>query len=395
MTEDTTPAADDDDDAAAPDARPPADDPPAEAAGPAGDPPEGGGDGPKEPPGPASGESPVEGGGEPSRPLSEKEVAKAAAWKSQADAAMDEPLFPKRGPRCPLCGDRLDGREVKACGRCGVDPRTPEAGRLIVPRGSWWGELLRGASYLPRGFFRIARSPSLWKFAIVPFVLNLIAIGLALVAAFYLSEWLAEQTGPDKLEDWTGWFWGAMSYVVWFLGMVSRVAVWIILPILVTVLIVAFPFNLLYKLVFMPFMELLTEATERKIVKIKDDATLDFGKFYANLVVAIVDAILLTLLQGLFYVLLLPVNVIPFLGSVLWMVIPPAVFAGMDYSDLMLVRRGYPTREKIRLWRTHQWRFLGYGMSFFFLLAVPIVNAFVVPAAAAGGALLYLELERK
>lgn len=121
----------------------------------------------------------------------------------------------------------------------------------------------------------------------------------------------------------------------------------------------------------------------------------DFSRVYANLVVAILDAILLTSLQGLLYLLLLPINLLPFLGSVVWVVLPPAIFAGMDYSDINLVRRRYTIREKMRLWRAHEWRFLGYGMSFFFLITLPVVNAVAIPCAAVGGALLYLELDRK
>ena len=93
--------------------------------------------------------------------------------------------------------------------------------------------------------------------------------------------------------------------------------------------------------------------------------------------------------------ILLPINLIPFLGSAVWLVLPPAIFAGMDYSDINLVRRTYSTREKMRLWSLHQWRFLGYGFSFCFLIAIPIVNIFVIPAACAGGAILFLELDRK
>lgn len=53
------------------------------------------------------------------------------------------------------------------------------------------------------------------------------------------------------------------------------------------------------------------------------------------------DAVLLTLLQGLVFLILLPLLFVPGL----WF-LPPALFAGMDYSDLNLVRRGYATRER-------------------------------------------------
>lgn len=320
---------------------------------------------------------------------------------------LQEPLFPSRGLRCPRCGERLplpaaekgqppsQPGEKDTCPRCKVLLRSPEAGQYLSPPRSWWKELLLGASFLPRGAMRVVTTPGLWKFAVVPLLINLCAILLSLFLAWLLCDWLEKATDQHALVEWTGWFWGAMAWVVGALGLVARILAWILMPVVAACLIVAFPFNLLYKLVFMPFMELLTEATERHVLGISDgDSPFELARIYANLVVAVVDAVLLTALQGLLYLLLLPMAFIPGLNF-LWLIVPPAIFAGMDYSDINLVRRGYVLREKVRLWRTHEWRFLGYGVSFFFLLTIPGVNAFVIPAAAAGGALLYLSLDRK
>jgi uncharacterized protein involved in cysteine biosynthesis len=52
-------------------------------------------------------------------------------------------------------------------------------------------------------------------------------------------------------------------------------------------------------------------------------------------------------------------------------------------------------REKIALWRERPWRFFGFGLAFFFRLTIPFVNAIIFPVVAAGGAMLYLELDRK
>jgi CysZ protein len=318
-----------------------------------------------------------------------------------AARALDDPLFPEAGPRCPRCGERLVAkREDPApdvCPRCGVKVRSEAAGERLLPAGTWVRELLRGAFYLPRGLFRLVRSPSLWKWAVVPLILNLLVVFLSLWLASSLADWLQGKTGAGALKSWedAGTLWWLLSYVVWALGWVASKLVYVFIPLISTWLIVAFPFAILYKLVFMPFMEVLTEATERIVLGIHEDKAIDYAKVYANLVVAIVDAILLTLTQGLLYLVLLPINIIPFLGSVLWMILPPAIFAGMDYSDINLVRRAYTTREKVRLWRSHEWRFLGYGLSFFFLITLPLVNIVAIPCAAVGGALLYLELPRK
>lgn len=317
--------------------------------------------------------------------------------QARARKAVAEPLIPELGPRCPRCGERLPDAKATACTRCGVDPTSSKAGELLVPSGRWTAELLRGASYLPRGFFRLLRSPSLWKWAAVPFLLNVVVIALSFWLASSLAGWLETKTGAGTLKAWedAGTLWYVLSFVVWALGWVAAKLVWVVVPLLSTWLIVAFPFGIIYKLMFMPFMELMTESTDRVVLSFNEDQPFDFGRIYGNMLVAIIDAILLTLTQGLLYLVLLPINIIPFLGSVLWMAIPPAIFAGMDYSDINLVRRRYTLSEKVRLWRTHEWRFLGYGLSFFFLITFPLVNFVAIPCAAAGGALLYLELDRK
>lgn len=352
----------------------------------------------------ASDPAPTPPAAEPAGPagLSPQEALRqrlASDAQARAARALDEPIAPELGTRCPRCGERLrrtaEEPTPATCPRCSVDVRSAKAGELLVPTGTWTRELLRGALYLPRGFFRLLRSPSLWKWAIVPLILNIAVVILSFVLANSLHDWLVANTGAGALKDWTGLFWGPLSYVVRAIGWVASYAVWIILPLISTWLIVAFPFGIIYKLLFMPFMELMTESTERLVLGFHEDQPFDFGRIYANLVVAILDAILLTLTQGLLYFVLLPINIVPFLGSVLWAVIPPAIFAGMDYSDINLVRRRYTLREKTRLWRTHEWRFLGYGLSFFFLITLPVVNVVAIPCAAVGGALLYLELDRK
>ncbi|MCW8139779.1 MAG: EI24 domain-containing protein [Planctomycetota bacterium] len=340
------------------------------------------------------------GAGEPLTPQ------EALRQKRQADAceraahALGAPIAPERGVRCPRCGERLcaKGDPVPAtCGRCGVEVKSARAGELLVPSAAWTRELLRGAAYLPRGFFRLLRSPSLWKWAVVPLILNIIALSAAFTLAYFINRWLGINTGPGSLGSWkdAGGLWWALSYVVQALGWVASWLVWFALPLISTWLIVAFPFGIIYKLVFMPFMELLTESTERVVLGFDENADFDFKRMYVNLILAVIGAIALTLLQGALYLLLLPINVLPFLGSLLWVILPPAIFAGMDYTDINLVRRRYSLREKVRLWRTHEWRFLGYGISFFFLITMPVINIVAIPCAAVGGALLYLELDRK
>lgn len=314
-----------------------------------------------------------------------------------AVAAVEHPLFPDSGPRCPRCGERLDKARLDVCPRCKLDPKSEAAGADLLAMGEWKREFLRGVSYLPRGAFRLLRSPSLWKYAIIPLLINALVVFLTLWGAYLLSDWLIGKTNQGVLDPWTaaGGIWWVLAWLVWFIAWLARILALVFVPILATWLMTAPGFNLLYKALFMPFMELLTESTERVVLDVNTNEPFDFTRIYANIVVGILDAILLTFTQALLFVVLLPINIIPLVGWFLWMVLPPSIFAGMDYTDLNLVRRRYTLREKVRLWRHYEWRFLGYGVSFCFLLTIPVLNAVAIPCAVVGGALLYLELPKK
>ena len=293
--------------------------------------------------------------------------------------------------RCQVCGDLLAA--PSGCPAC-RDELKGEAPQLVRPRGLAPFEVLRGMLYLPRGALHLLRNPRLWKLAAVPLLINFGVVLLALgLSWFFVVPYIEGVTGEEALKDWTGW-WVPLSYAVWFLGKAFEVLAVVFLPLIASWLLVAFPLGIVYKALFIPFMERLGAATDRSLL-VGDQERLQFQTSQLSILWGIVDAVVLGLLQGLVFLILLPMNFVPLLGSIVWLLLPPAIFASMDFSDIHLVRRGYGTKEKMKLWWEHQWRFLGYGLSFCFFLTLPVLNAFAIPAATVGGALLYLELDRK
>ncbi|MGE0707670.1 MAG: EI24 domain-containing protein [Planctomycetota bacterium] len=302
--------------------------------------------------------------------------------------------------RCQVCGGSL--ANPAGCYACA--PQAAPAGdqgvaarptAQVRPMGLALTEVLRGVGYLPRGAWFLLRTPRLWKLATIPLLINLAAVVLAWVAAHYLlAPWLQRATGPEAFADWNGWLWGSLAWAIGWVGWAVGLVAQLLVPILATWLLVAFPLGILYKLLFVPFMEALGAAADGELLG-AGGTSLRFETRRFAILWGMLDAIVLGLLQGLLLLALIPINLIPLLGSVVWLILPPAIFASMDFSDLHLVRRDYTTREKLRLWWAHQWRFLGYGASFCFFLTIPVLNALVIPAATVGGAMLYLELDRK
>ena len=304
------------------------------------------------------------------------------------------PYSGKLGERCNTCGDlRSSPAGCPVCRTELADLQEGLAERLsIKPRGFPPGEFLRGAGYLPRGAWLLIRNPKLWKFAVVPLLINMVVALLGLWGAIYLSQH-ADAMANSAMADWTGG-WEYVGNVLRFLLRLFELFALLLVPIVLAWLLTAFPLGILYKLLFTPFMEALGGATDREILT-GGKARVEFQKSHLTIAYAMLDAIVLGFLQGIVILIMIPVLFIPVIGSLIWMILPPSIFASMDFSDIHLVRRGYASGEKLRLWKTHKWRFFGYGASFFFLLTIPILNALAIPVATVGGALLYLELDRK
>lgn len=347
-------------------------------------------------PAPAAGGLGAVPGGPPAVAAS-SEPGSATGRMSQAAVLLArKALIPIYGTivRCPRCGTRLQDASVKQCPHCGVDPGSADAAAMLVPQGSLVSELFRGASYVPRGAWRILVSPKLWLVALVPFVFNVAFMyGMWKLTEVFVVDWFDTHTSVQALQDWNGLFWGFLALVLKMLGLIVHWLSFIMVPLFAAWLMTTAPF----RVIFAAMSTLVGGRTEQLALQppTRPVEPFDLGKFQAALVISIVDAMLLALLEAVLYLVLSPIAVIPFVGTFLWFVFPRALFAALDQSDPSFCRKGYYTREKIALWRERPWRFLGFGLSFFLLLVIPIVNAFVFPVVAAGGALLYLELDRK
>lgn len=300
-----------------------------------------------------------------------------------------------RGPdlrRCRRCGALRD-LGAASCAICSITFGAPEEMSGLKLRGGAVSEVFRGIAYLPKGLYFLASNRKLWSLAATPMMLNIGFIILAFVAAFSLQGAATESVSAG-LEDWTGWWWGSLAVLL-------RITVTGLeyLAILVIPLIVAVLFSLFGKFLCMPFMEALSARTEKLVLGhvVEDGFTL--RGFTGDLVLAILDAIVLTSLQLLAFFILLPLNLVPILGNVLWFLIPGALFASIDYTDMNFIRRRYRVRDRARLWGRYRWRFVGFGGAFFLLAGIPWVNivtgAFLIPIAAIGGTLLFLELDDK
>lgn len=310
------------------------------------------------------------------------------------DAPEDAPVSKVRR-RCQRCGGRPELGEL-ICPVCEIDITSPDSKILHKPYNSGRiGEFFKGVGYFLSGFQFLLSHRSLWAVAIVPTIINVIVLGLTLWWAIENGGYLTEGAAESILEWKDGGFWDQTLYYTCAALLWTVDALWyLIIP-----LIVAYIFSFLGKFLFMPFMEVLSEKTEKIYLGHVVEKKFSLGRFLRELSVSLFNGLLVLVCQIAVILLLLPLNAVPFVGSVLWFLIPGCFFASMDYTDMNFIRRHYDISGRLQVWLDRKWRFLGFGFAFFFFLGTPILNiltaTFVIPVASVGGTLLFLELDRK
>jgi len=70
-----------------------------------------------------------------------------------------------------------------------------------------------------------------------------------------------------------------------------------------------------------------------------------------------------------------------------------AMYFALDYIDWPATRRGQGVGERLRIGRQRFVPMFGFGTGVWLFLFIPFLNLFFMPAAVAGGTLLYLDLE--
>jgi CysZ protein len=237
----------------------------------------------------------------------------------------------------------------------------------------------RGARFVYVEHPELAR---LWLPPIVITAVLLVAAGwLALDSRDVVTDWLwSAPTGSD-------WLASAARFLRGVLG-------WLVAVVLfgIGVLVVA----LCSSVIAAPFNDALSEAVESAYL------AREAPRFALSRVARdVIRTVGLELLKLLVYAaIMLPLLVIgllvPAVGPVLQGTIGfgvTALFFAIDYVDWAASRRGLTARQRIGWAFAHLRAMLGLGTGVWLLLLVPFVNLIFMPAAVAGGTLMFLDLE--
>lgn len=248
---------------------------------------------------------------------------------------------------------------------------------------------LRGLGYPLRGArFVYLQHPGLVRYWIFPILITAAALAAVSYGAFHYYDDLSAALWSLLPASWgeaTGWVAKLLAAVRGFMSVLVAMA--LLLLGLVTVLILS-------SVVAAPFNDSLSEAVECIVTGQQAPAfslrrlLADVGRsirvelFKVVLYLAVVGP----LFVGSFFLPVLGqlMSVVGFLFTVLYF--------GIDYVDWPAARRSWSVSDRLGLVQRQFAAILGFGSGVWVLLFVPLLNLFFMPAAVAGGTLLFLDL---
>jgi CysZ protein len=223
-------------------------------------------------------------------------------------------------------------------------------------------------------------------------VFPILITGGALAAVFYGAGNYYDDLGgavwallPESWIEATGWVGGLLSALRWLIELAAAILITLLGLILVLVLssVIAAPFN-----------DALSEAVEHILT---GDSAPPFS--ISRLLADIVRTIRLELLKVVVYMAVVgPMFLASFLivglGQVISLVgfVLTAIYLGIDYIDWPAARRNWSVADRVAFTRRQLPAVAGFGTGVWVLLFIPLVNLLFMPAAVAGGTMLFVAL---
>ncbi len=228
-----------------------------------------------------------------------------------------------------------------------------------------------------RGLRVVAADRGLWPYALLPSVITLGLLGFAVMAALGTSGPFLRWLLPD-LQRW------------WVLFLFARGAAILLLGVVYCTL-----SAMVAALVCIPIHDALSQRVEARVRGVGASSIVPEVSFREELPRSIRHSILGFLLWVLAQAVLVPLGLIPVVGTVLELILGfgvTAFFLAHQLLDGPLSRRRLSFSEKMSWMREHLAPVLGLGAAGTVMVAIPVLNALSLPFAIAGGAALHSEL---
>jgi CysZ protein len=243
------------------------------------------------------------------------------------------------------------------------------------PATSAWEDFREGLMTPWDGLRYMSRNPALWRYGILPVVVNLLITGLLLMILIATGVYFFTAIHP-KFGD--GWLWGLAELLVAGLFVVAviglAVAAWMTLQTILCGW----------------FYDRLARQVELQIGTRPED--LRDVPLWPQAVDALRAVSLLVLVNAGCIV----VQIVPGVGTVLGLCGSyyfTCSTLGFEYFDYPLSLRGLRRSEKLAFTRRHRPHTLGLGTAVAMLAVIPVVNAVFLTTAVTGAVLLHRRLK--
>lgn len=244
---------------------------------------------------------------------------------------------------------------------------------------------LSGLSYPLRGARLVYfEHRGLARFWVPPILITTAVLVLAVWAALhYRSDLMQLLWQAPTGEGAVGWLQRALHTAVQWLLALLLVGASVVSAVLLSSVIAA------------PFNDALSEAIEQLHGR-HGAGGISLGKLAVDVARTVgLEAMKL----GGYLAVMLPLFIVsllvPGIGSAIYSVtgfVLTSLFLSLDYVDWPAARRQWPLRRRLAVARRHIGPMLGLGMGIWVLMFVPLLNLFFMPAAVAGGTLMFLDL---
>jgi CysZ protein len=246
------------------------------------------------------------------------------------------------------------------------------------PQGSAGGFFL-GVGEPWRALRFMVAHPSLWPYAILPFILCIVLYAGAIWAAWYfVAPWI------ESIFDSEAWGWEILE------GALS-VLFWVFVLILAAVLFVP-----IAALIANPFNDLLSEKTEKIYMNLSGDQPFSIRALIRALKVGLAGEIARTIKVSILLLLAMLLNFIPVIGSIAASIVTALItikFLSLEFTSFSMDRRIYTWQQKQDFLRRFRSETFGFGAMAFGLMLIPGVNAFFIPVSAVAGTMLFCDTE--
>ncbi len=228
-----------------------------------------------------------------------------------------------------------------------------------------------GFFYPFNSFAFLRRHRSLYKFAVLPFLINVLVF--TLVVYWGLSSF--QTMVMARLPQGDAWYWMILNYFV------------LAAAVLVIMVLVFFSFAVIGSLVASPFNDVLSERTAGVLTGVVKDEPFVWKIFCQDTVRVWVCELkkIAVFMAGMLVLLLL--HLAPVLGTALY---PPlsvawtAFFLVLEYNGYVLARQRLTFRQQFRIIFRHPASMSGFGLGIFCVLAIPFMQFFCIPLGVVG-----------